>query len=178
MLPGPPYAITSTATRSAAMDEIYDGPHGGDIGFRKNAVAEVEDVARTSPRPREDVADLTRTLRGRGKQCCGLEIALDCAVSDAGPRGVQRNPPVDADDVATSRREVFQKRRGAGTEVNQRHLRGTRQRQRLAAVRLYVGAIVVRRETADPAVEQLQRLRPGARLGRQELADDFGELAQ
>src|SRR6266550_6774836 len=178
MLPGPPYAITSTATRSAAMDKIYDGPHGGDVRLRKNAVAEIENMARTSPRPREDVANLTGPFRGGGKQCGGLEIALDCSLSDAGPRGVQRNPPVDADDVATSRGEVFQKRRGAGTEVNQRHLRGTRQCQRLAAVRLYVGAIVVRRETADPAVEQLQRLRPGARLGRQKLTDDFSELAQ
>src|SRR5258708_1414438 len=136
MLPGPPYAITSTATRSAAMDEIYDGPHGGDIGFRKNAVAEIEDMTRTSPSPREDVADLPRTF-GRGcEQGDWLEIALDCALSDAGPRGVQRNPPVDADDVATSRGEVFQKRRGAGTEVNQRHLRGTPQCQRRAAVRV------------------------------------------
>src|SRR6266511_2931419 len=178
MLPGPPYAMTSTATRSAAMDEIHDRPNRGDIGFRQDAVAEVEDVARTSPSLREDVADLPRTF-GRGcEQGDGLEIALDCTFSDAGPRGVQRNPPVDADDVATSRGEVFQKRRGAGTEVNQRHLRGTRQCQRLAAVRLYVGAIVIRRETADPAVEQLQRLRPGARLGRQKLADDFSELAQ
>src|SRR5258705_296336 len=178
MLPGPPYAVTSTATRSAAMHEIHDRPNRGDIGFRKNAVAEIEDVARTPPRPREDVADLTRTF-GRGcEQGDWPEIPLDCTLSDAGPRGVQRNPPVDADDVAASRGEVFQKRRGAGAEVNQRHLRGTRQCHRVAAVWLYVGAIVVRRETADPAVEQLQRLRPGARLGRQELADDISKFAQ
>src|SRR6266481_5415971 len=90
MLPGPPYAMTSTAICSSAMDEIHDGTHGSDVGFRKNAVAEIEDVARTSPRAGEDVANLTGTF-GRGcEQGDGLEVALDCTLSDAGPRGIQR----------------------------------------------------------------------------------------
>src|SRR5712691_7285093 len=164
MLPGPPYAMTSTAICSAAMDEIHDGTHGSDVGFRKNAVTEIEDVARTSARAGEDVANLTRTF-GRGcEQGHGLEVALDCTLSDAGPGGIQRNPPVDADHVTARRGEVLQERRGAGAKVNQRDVRSTRERQRLPAVRLHVGAIVVRRQTPDPAVEQLGRVSVAGRL--------------
>src|SRR5207249_6837211 len=161
MLPGPPYAITSTATGggSTAMDEIHDSAHGGDVGFRKDAMAEIEDVARTPTGLRKNCADLTRPLRGGCEQRRGLEIALDRTISDAGPCGIERNAPVDADDVATRCGEVLQERGGAGAEVNQRNLRGARERQRLPAVRLHVRAIVVRRETTDPAVEELQRLR-------------------
>src|SRR3989441_2062836 len=182
MLPGPPYAITSTASRegggSAAMHEIHDRPHGSDVRLGKNAVAEIEDVARPPTGSREDVADLTGTLRGGREQRRGLEIALDRAVSNAGPRGIQRNPPVDANDVAARRGEVLEERRSTRAEVNQRNVRGARERQRLAAVRLHVRAIVVRRQASDPAVEQLQRLRPGARLRGEIAADEIGKLAQ
>src|SRR2546425_2060575 len=158
MLPGPPYAITSTASRegggSAAMHEIHDRPHGSDVRLGKNAVAEIEDVARPPTGSREDVADLTGTLRGGREQRRGLEIALDRAVSNAGPRGIQRNPPVDANDVAARRGEVLEERRSTRAEVNQRNVRGARERQRLAAVRLHVRAIVVRRQASDPAVER------------------------
>src|SRR5882672_2566399 len=149
MLPGPPYAITSTASRegggSAAMHEIHDGPHGSDVRLREHAVAEIEDVARAPTGTGEDVADLTGTLRRGREQRRRLEIALDRATPPhAGPSGVQRNPPVDADDVAARCGEILQERGGAGTEVNERNVRGARERQRLAAVRLHVGAVVVR----------------------------------
>jgi hypothetical protein len=62
--------------------------------------------------------------------------------------------------------------------VNQRHSCGARERQRSTAVLLHVRAVIIRRETADPAVEQLQRLRPRARLRRQVAADQVCELAQ
>src|SRR6267378_71459 len=181
MLPGPPYAITSTASGagSAAMYEIHDRPHGSDVGLRKNAVTEIEDVAGTPTGAGEDIADLARALRGGREQRRGLEITLDRAIPpDAGPGGVQRNPPIDADHVAARCGEILQERGGAGTEVNERNVRSTRERQRLAAVRLNVGAIVVRRETPDPAIEQLQRFSPGARLRGEIPADEIGKLAQ
>src|SRR6267142_89749 len=185
MLPGPPYAMTSTATRSAAMHEIHDRANRGDIGFRKNAVAEIEDVTRTSPRPREDVADLTRTF-GRGcEQGDWLEIPLDCPLSDARPRGVQRNSPVDADDVATSRGKVFQKRRGAGTKADQRHLRGElapRQSDRLHHI-AELGVHVERGQSLDIGgianravdVRPFSRLKTQAQPQRLERQQDVGE---
>src|SRR3954468_24731237 len=116
MLPGPPYAITSTASRagSASMHESHDRPDGSDVGLRKDAVPEIEDVARPSAGSSEDVADLASTLRGGREQCRGLQIALDRAIPDAQPRGVQRNPPVDADDVPARCGEILQERGGPG----------------------------------------------------------------
>src|SRR3989442_8697468 len=131
---GPPYAITSTATGggSAAMDEIHDGAHGSDVGLRKNAMAEIEDVTRTPAGLGKDGADLTRPLRGGCEQCRGLEIALDRTISDAGPCGIERNAPVDADDVATRCGEVLQERGGGRAGVNRRDLRGPPRPQRRA----------------------------------------------
>src|SRR6266545_3243501 len=178
MLPGPPYAITRTATCSAAMHEIHNRPHRRDVRLREYAVTEVEDVAGSTAGARQDARDLTTALRGGRQQCSRLEIALDRPIPDPGPRRVEGNAPVDADDVTAGRREILEKRRGAGAEVNQRHLRFPRERQRFPAMRLHIRAVVVGRQTADPAVEQLQCLRAGARLGGEELANDVGEFAQ
>src|SRR5437879_1214582 len=59
-LPGPPYAMSSTASWSAAMHQVHDRPDRRDIGLGQHAVAEIENVAGPSPRAREDVADLAR----------------------------------------------------------------------------------------------------------------------
>src|SRR6266511_631129 len=134
MLPGPPYAITRTAICSAAMHEIHDRPHRRDVRLREYAVTEVENVAGSSTGARQDVADLTGALCGGREQHRGLEIALDRAISDASPGGVQRYPPVDADDVAARCREIFEKRGGPRTEVNERNSRCARERKRLPAV--------------------------------------------
>src|SRR2546430_4172835 len=95
------------------MHEIYDSPHRSDVGLRQHAMAEIEDVARAPAGSCKDVADLTGTLRSGGEQRGGLEIALDRAISDASPGGIQRDPPVDADDVAARCAEIFQKSGGA-----------------------------------------------------------------
>src|ERR1041384_7302635 len=107
MFPGPPYAITSTAICSAAMDEIHDGPHRGDVRLRKDAVAEIEDVARTSAGAGEDVANLTGPFRRGSEQGDGLEVALDRSLAGAAPAGIQRTPPSFPVRAAPRRSEVI-----------------------------------------------------------------------
>src|SRR6266513_1441141 len=160
------------------MHEIHDRTHGRDVRFGQDAVAEVEDVTGPPTGPREDLPNLPRALGGRRQERDGLEVALDGTLADAGPGGIERHSPIDTDDVAAGGREVFEERRGPRAEVNYRNICGTRERERFPAVRLDVGAIVVGRETADPAIEHLQRLRTGARLGRQKLADEIRQSAQ
>src|SRR2546422_6602809 len=118
------------------MDEIHDSPHGSDIRLGEHAVAEIEDVARTSTGAGEDVMDLTGALRGGREQCRRVEIALDRAIPapDAGPGSVQRNAPVDADHVAAGCCEIFEKGGGAGAEVNHRNGRRIRERTRFPAM--------------------------------------------
>src|SRR5262245_34698941 len=110
--------MSRTATGSAAMHEIDDGADGRHIRFGQNAVAEIEDVTRPAARPRQDVTDLTRALRGGREQPRRIEVSLDRAVADARPRGIERDPPIDADHIATGRREVLQKGCRPGAEVN------------------------------------------------------------
>src|SRR5438093_10885233 len=103
------------------MHEVDYRAHRRDIRLGKHAVAEIEDVTGATARAREDVAHLARALAGGSQERRGVEIALDGAIADPRPRGVERNPPVHADDVTAGRREVFEERRRAGSEVNEGH---------------------------------------------------------
>src|ERR1044072_4814296 len=176
VVPGPPYAITSTAI-SAIVDLIDDRTYGRDVRFRQNPVSEIEDVAGPPAGLLQDVLYESRALGGRGEERRRVEVALDRLRSDASPPAVERDAPVDADHVTTRGGEVFQKGRRAGAEVNQRNAGGAGQRQRAGGVRLHVRAIIVRRQAADPAVEQLQRLRAGARLRGEIAADNLRKPA-
>src|SRR2546423_6573903 len=157
------------------MHEIHDRTNGRDVGFWQDAVAEVEDVAGPPTGALEDLPNLARALRGGRQERDGLEIPLDGTLADAGPGGIERHSPIDTDHVAAGGRKVFEERRGPGTEENHRNIRGTRERERFAAVRLDVCAIVVGRETTDPAIEHLQPVRTRASLVLQKLADEIGQ---
>src|SRR6267142_6911357 len=178
MLPGPPYAMTSTASGvlSSPMHEIHNRADRRDFGFGEHAVPEVEDVTRPAVGAPQHVADLPRALGRGSEERRGLEIPLDRMIANSGPRRVERNAPIDADHVSTSSREVLEKRRRARTEVNDRDAGLFRERQRRAAVRLHEGAVVVGREAPDPTIEQLQRLRAGTRLRREKPAYEIRQL--
>src|SRR5689334_4479184 len=126
MLPGPPYAITSTATwsgeGSAAMYEIHDRPDSRYIGLGKHTVAEVEDVAGPAGGAFEDGRYLTVALGGRSEQRDRLEIPLNRAIPDPRPCRVERNAPVDADHVAARCRKILEKGGGARAEVDHWHV--------------------------------------------------------
>src|SRR5207249_4410209 len=73
-LPGPPYAITSTATPSAAMHQVHDALQRLDRGLRQHAVPEVEDVTGTARGPVEHVAHPLLELGERREQRRGIEV--------------------------------------------------------------------------------------------------------
>src|SRR5919197_2244149 len=146
--------MTSTASAgSPAMHEIHNRAHSSDLGFRQDAMAEVEDVAGSSCGALQNVADLSGSFRGGSEQRDGFQVALDGSRTDALPGGIQRNPPIDADDVTAGGREVLEKRRGTGAEVNHGHVCGLGECERFPAVWLHVRAIIIWRKTADPTVE-------------------------
>src|SRR5437667_11886070 len=101
MLPGPPYAMTSTAICSAAMDEFHHGAHGCDVRLGKDAVTEIEDVPRTSPRAGEDTADLTGTFGGGREQRGGYESAQDAARFESVPSRHNPHPRTHTDTAAS-----------------------------------------------------------------------------
>src|SRR5215212_4568052 len=61
----------------------------------------------------------------RGEQHGRIEVALYAAlVADFGPAAVQRDAPVEADDVAAGGGHVAQERRRTGAEVDRRDVDG------------------------------------------------------
>src|SRR5439155_6731805 len=89
------------------MHQIDDGTHSRHVRLRQDPVAEVEDVARPPRRAPQDVADLAVALRGGSQERRRLEIALNRTLTDAGPRRVKRNPPVDAYYITTGSSEIL-----------------------------------------------------------------------
>src|SRR6058998_2394782 len=92
-----------------------------DAGLGQDAVAEIEDVTRS---PRGATQDVARTLDhepGRSEKHGGVEIALRTALeSKAAPTLVERNPPVEGDDVRAGVDDRLQQGRGTGAEVDAR----------------------------------------------------------
>ena len=140
-------------------------------------MAEVEDVTGTAPRAVEDVLHARADIRRLREKHGGVEVPLHRdVVADGGPARVEVNAPVEPDHVAARRAHEREQRRGASPEMN----RGNAGRQR-ADERACVGhderAVVVRRQHADPRVEDLHGL--GARrdlavqVARRRLREDL-----
>src|SRR6266550_582947 len=169
---GPPYAMSSTGMRSAAMHHLHHGLQRLDRSVGQDAVSEIEDVAGPAARAAEDVTHPRLERRAWREQSDGIEVALDRARgTDALPRRIERNTPVDADHVTPRGRKVLEESGGVGSEMDNGHPGPAREFQGAPAVRLHVGAVVLRGQTADPAVEQLERSRSGIGL-RGEIAPD------
>src|SRR5690348_11896239 len=122
-LPGPPYAMSSTATRSPLMHPLHHRLNGLHGGFGEDAVPEIEDVSSSSAGAGEDIPHLPLQLGPRREERCRIEVALNGVTwADPLPRHVQRDPPVDTDHVATGAREIHeQPRPGVGSEMDHRH---------------------------------------------------------
>ena len=92
----------------------------------------------------------------RPEQQRGIEVALHAAVvADERPAVVERDAPVEADDVAARARHRRQQRRRAGAEVDRRHVDAREDARRPRRDELLV---VRRRQNADPRVEELHHV--------------------
>ena len=85
---------------AVALDEVDDVEDGVDGGVGDDAMAEVEDVAWAASGLREDFADAGFEDGFGGEECDGVEVALHGAMRTEGaPAFVERDAPVEADDV-------------------------------------------------------------------------------
>ena len=95
----------------------------------------------------------------RRKQHERVQVALHRAIMpDHGPGLVQVNPPVDPDDIATCLAHLPKNGRRAGAEMNHRHAFPLEPIENPLDVRHHIFGIVTGRETADPTIEELNRL--------------------
>src|SRR5213593_1276348 len=121
---GPPYAISSTAMRSAAMHPLDNRLQGLHRRLGEHTVPEVENVPRSPGGAGEHVPRLTLELRSRRQERRRIEVTLDGfggRGSDALPRDIERHAPVDPDHVAAGAGEVHEQRRRIGPEVDHRY---------------------------------------------------------
>ena len=139
---------------------------------------EVEDVPRAPARERQNpLHALTNVVVGcveHGR----IEVALDAFVpTDSLPSLVERDAPVEPDDVPSGLADVFQELTRTDAEVDRRTVEGSERLEDGGAVWLDVAAIVFRAEVPHPTVEYLQHLRARLGLGSQVRDRDGRELA-
>src|ERR1039458_1052055 len=93
-------------------------------GFLKNAVAEIEDVARASSSAAQNVFRARLDFFPLGEKQHGIEIALHRAlVAEALPSGIERNTPVEADNLGARFLHGRQKRGTISSEIDNGHAR-------------------------------------------------------
>ena len=85
---------------AVVVDEIHEAAQDVGIGLGKDAMAEVEDVARAAAGEIEDPARRLLDVRPRSEEEGRIEVALDGSVADERPAVIESDPPVEADDVA------------------------------------------------------------------------------
>ena len=146
-------------TRSTRRAEVVG------VGAREDAVPQVEDVAGPPVVLGEDPAGrLLDALPGPQEQH-RVQVPLDGPVADEPPALGQRDPPVEADDVAARGRLEVEDPAGPHAEVGRRDAERRDPLEQAAHPRPQPALVVERREAAHPGVEHLDGLRAGGHLG-------------
>ena len=121
---------------------------------------QVEDVARPPCGGGEDRVRRRCDPLPRAEEQRRVEVPLDALrLAHGGPALVERDAPVEPDHVPSGRGHERQQRRGAGPEVDRRHVDRGEDPRRPGRDEL---RIVRGRERADPRVEELDHVGAGA----------------
>ena len=177
------------ADRVAHAGDLHAGPSLGvdqgrhlledaRVGLRQDAVAQVEDVAGLAAGGPQHPAGLRRGHLPGAQAQGGIEVALHGeARPHPAPGLVEGHPPVDPDDGAAGRGHRGQQLAGAHAEEDGGHAgMGVGQLgEEPAGGRQHQLAVVVRRQDAGPAVEDLDGGGPGVQLGSQRGQGQVGE---
>src|SRR5205807_5173054 len=84
----------------------------------KYAVAEVVDVAGAPAGPSQHVPGPLADQLGRAEQDGRVEVALDAALAEPGPAGVEADSPIERDDVRPRVCDVLEQPGRPGSEVD------------------------------------------------------------
>src|SRR5262249_9112001 len=148
-----------SGARAQLVHGVDDGRDVRERRIGKYAVTEVEHVTGPTGGTFQDARDPTADLLHGREQGDGIAVALEPdGRAEPLPRLGEIDSPVEPDDVATRVPHELEQGGGAGTEVNDRNPGGGNRVEGPPHVRQHVNAIVVGREAADPAIEELDRL--------------------
>src|SRR5271157_236031 len=117
----PPAVKLRFELRRVLADVIAERFHVVHRSFWKDAVAQIEDVAGASSGLAQNVFGARLEFLPIGEEQHRIEIALHGAFeAEALPSGVERNAPVEANDVGAGFLHRGEKRRAVGSEVDDR----------------------------------------------------------
>src|SRR5229473_2341743 len=105
----------------AFADSLNQGLKVFERAARKNAMAEVEDVASASACTPQHLASPRDHALGGPEKDSRVEVALHAAIeADALPARVEVDAPVERDDVRSRCRDQLEQPRGGGPEMDPR----------------------------------------------------------
>ena len=113
-------------------------------------------MARPAAGAPQDVKRPSAHQLGRSQQHRRIEVALHApVVAHPAPAGVERHPPVQGDHVTAGGGDRLQEARCPGAEMDARDPKAGRGCENCSGVRLHALLVVLQREGAHPAVEEL-----------------------
>ena len=149
-----------------------------DGSLRQNAVAKIKDVAGASGGAAQNIFRSRLQLFPVGEQQHRIEIALHGATMvEALPAFVERNAPVESDDVRARFFHGGQQRGAVGAEINDGRSRLLQLLHHAGDMRQDVAAIIFHAQASDPTVENLNHIGPGPHLFRRIFRRDSDQLA-
>ena len=127
----------------------------------QDSVTQIKDVAGPSSSAPQKIVNLVAKFRNRCEQRNGVEISLNGGpIGNVHPRLIDVDAPVAAHDVSTGCVKFPEITRGAGTEVNHRDTARLDALDQRARVWLREPNIIVARQGAYPAIENLNGTGP------------------
>src|SRR5215471_10450850 len=148
-----------------------------DRGRRQDTVTKIEDVSVATISTTQNIFDASFDFMQRGIEGDWVKVALDRAIiADHRPGLIEVNPPVYTDHVSTGFAHLAQNGRRPSAKVNHGHAFPLEAVKDQLYVRLHIFGIVAGRETADPAVEELDGLRARTDLPSEIPGHDAGKL--
>ncbi len=141
-------------------------------------MAEVEDVAGASGGESQNFSRAGFQFLPVGEKQDGIEISLHgTAMVEIAPTFIERDAPIEADDVGSGFIHRGQQRGAVGAKINYRCAGFLQALDHGCNMRQNVAAIIFNAEAADPAIENLNDVGAGTDLSGRVFGGDVDQLA-
>src|SRR5579864_4822649 len=139
------------------MDVLYQRLHMVDRSLRQDAVPQIENMARTPCGLLQDRFSARAYELVLCEQHTGIEISLNrAAMLQQAPAFVERDAPIQSNDLSACLLHIRKKSGGIGAEVDHRHARFSQLFNQPLGLRKNKLPVVLDAQTADPTIEYLQ----------------------
>src|SRR5581483_10284932 len=117
--------------------------------FRQNAMPKIHNVPRAHAGAPQQLSYFGSKLRQGSEESGRIQVSLNCrAISDIHPGLIDVDTPIHSNHIAASGMQLPEKSTGTGSEMNDRHTRGTNLFDKRSRIRLNIAGIVLGAEGA------------------------------